>query len=162
MIDIHLNKEDDFSVKEYREIDRLQNSTVHTVHTVHEKRVPIEIRMRKSIHDAVGRYIRNSMTHGQFYEEAAILFMDINPPLNSAPITVIRLENKDQSLDDALQEMIVLDVLTVFLERLRQIKGVIHVSNKKNFRGIIKEYQKVKSPSDNLIKLMKEAKSYFG
>lgn len=136
--------------------------TTHTTHTtLHEERKPIQIRMRQSVHDSVGRYCGKEMTYGQFYEEAAMLFMDVNPKPLPHNITLVRLERHDQGFEDSLQEMIVVDELEELLGKLRLVNGKIHRTRKKDFLGIVKEYKKVKTPSENLQTLMREAKSYF-
>ena len=135
--------------------------TTHTTHTtLHEERKPIQIRMRQSVHDAVGRYCGKEMTYGQFYEEAAILFMDLNP-VNGALLIVEKPKQHDPSFEDSLQEMIIIDEIEELLDNLRRINGKIHYKRKKDFLGIVKQYQKIKVPSDRLQRLVREAKSYF-
>jgi len=56
--------------------------TVSTVKYTHKKeqRIPISIRVRNSVHSGVSTYCRMSgMTIGEFYELAAIAYMEKNP-----------------------------------------------------------------------------------
>ena len=132
-------------------------STVHTVHTVHhEPRFPVEIRMRKSIHGVVRRYCGNSdMSFGEFYERAAIMFMDVNP-VEFFGANVIMPEICQQNIDDQLREIICVDELQDFLSKAKLVKGTLHVSKKKTAIGILKECSKINKRSDELEALMYE------
>ena len=140
-----------------------QDSTVHTVHTVHrEKRVPIEIRMRRSIHENVGRYCGKSLSFGDFYEQAAILFMEINPKYES-PINVSRPLIYDNDLEQNLSEIIYIGDLEDWLDVVRPIvnQGItLHKSKIKTLRAIIKECKKLNTRSEKLNQLLQEALEY--
>jgi len=137
-------------------------NALHTLHTLHEKKDQVQIRMRKSLHKAFMKYCAiTDMAAGQFYEQAGILFMDLNPPPEPNLLVVSKSKQHDQGFEDSLQEMIVVDELEELLGKLRLVNGKIHRTRKKDFLGIVKEYKKVKTPSDNLQTLMREVKSYF-
>lgn len=139
-----------------REID---HCTVYSTHsTVHskEKRESIQIRMRKSIHDAVGNYCGKTMTYGQFYEEAAILFMDINP--KDGMLLVVEKPNKeDSSLKDKMLELILIPELERWVESTRDFSGKIHPNKLKTLYKIIEKSTKIYNKSEKMQSLLEEA-----
>jgi len=155
--------------KECKEREENACNAVHTVHTVHsnsEKRRPIEVRMRDAIHKTVGRYCDFAeITIGQFYEEAAILFMDLNP-INGTLLVVEKLEKRvdDNDLEARVSDLFYIVELEDFIERVDEIKrsGVnIHRSNIKKLLNILKDCKKINNRSERLDTLMNQALSYF-
>jgi len=139
-------------------------TTPHTPHTLHppEKREPTQIRLRRSIHEAVAKYCGlERIMIGQFYEEAAIMFMDLNPPKAAPPIMVVQRGERGQSLDEELQEIICVDELRDFLEGVRQLKNSLHVTRKKEGITILKNCNKVNNRGEELEALMREAILYI-
>ena len=138
-------------------------STVRTVHTVHppEVRVPTEVRMRRSIHNAVMRYCGSErITAGQFYEEAAILLMGMEP-INGVHVITVRPPERERNLDEELQEIICIEKLENFIETKKPFKGKLHVNSKDSLLKILRECRKVKNRSAELEALMTEAMAYF-
>jgi len=157
------------SIGECKEREENTCNAVHTVHTVHsnsERRRPIEVRMRGAIHKTVGRYCGFAeITIGQFYEEAAILFMDLNP-VNGSLFVVEKPEKRvnDNGFEERMGELICIDELEDFIERVDKIKnsGVeIHRSNVKTLLKILKNCNKISQRSQHLETLMSAAMSYF-
>lgn len=164
---IHKSNDDSIpspSIREYREIDRDSCNALHTVHTVHnniESRSPVEIRMRKSVHAVFMDYChRVKITAGQFYEEAGILFIDINPPPMGTVFNIVTHENGEQNLDDQLEEIILIEELSSEMKHLHRGK-TIHVTKKKRLVKLLKRCQKLDIRGDKLEALMKEAMKYI-
>ena len=159
-----LNK--DFSEKEYIGMNEYRCSTPHTPHTLHskgEKRTPINIRLRRSIHNAVMTYCGNEVTAGQFYEEAAILFMDLNPK-QEAFVVIERPYKNGVSLKDRMLDMICVGELTEIIPRLKHAseKGYnIHKNVLESMRKIFDKCYRVSEPSKELSSLIEEALSYI-
>ena len=105
------------------------------------------------------------MTAGQLYEEAVILFMDLNPVIGS-PLVIEKPEGRARNNDfeARMSELICIDEMEDFVERVDGIKrsGVeIHRSNIKKLLKILKECNKIKNRSQRLEALMDKAMSYF-
>ena len=156
------------SVGECKEREENVCSTPHTPHTLHtkEKRQPINIRLRRSLHDVFMKYcVGSDMTAGQFYEEAAILFIDLNPVIGSVFVfEKPERQTRNNGFEDRMGELICIDELEDFVERVDKIKnsGVeIHRSNVKTLLKILKECNKIKTRSEHLETLMSAAMSYF-
>lgn len=115
--------------------------------------------MRRSIHNVVAKYCGKDMTFGQFYEEAAILFMDWNQK-EYTPLLVSKTERVVDDLDEQIQEIICIDDLETFFKPLKP--GMrLHVNKKKKLFKLLKECKKVNNRGDRLEELMKEALSYL-
>jgi len=139
--------------------------TTHTtLHNNKEERIPVQIRMRRSVHKVVGNYIKKTMSYGQFYEEAAILFMDINPK-EFSPLVVEKLERPRQNgVQGRMQELVCVDEFTEFVEllgrdnpdnqRLRSIR-------RGQFIELLKKCEKIKTWGDQLVALIEEVETYF-
>ena len=156
------------SVGECKEREENVCSTPHTPHTLHtkEKRQPINIRLRRSLHDVFMKYCAGAdMTAGQFYEEAAILFIDLNPVIGSIFVfEKPERQTRNNDFEERMGELICIDELEDFVERVDKIKnsGVeIHRSNVKTLLNILKECNKIKTRSERLETLMSKAMSYF-
>lgn len=133
--------------------------TVHTVHN--EKRFPTEIRLRRTIHEVVKRYCGNSgITLGDFYEGAAILFMDLNP-VEFFGVNLITPERRQQALDDQLREIVCIDELEGFIENVKTLRNGLHVSRKKEGIAILKNCEKINNRSERLEALIQEAIEYI-
>lgn len=151
-----------------KEREENECSVLHTLHTLHhnEKRDVQSIRMKKSIHGVVSRYCGFAeMNVGQFYEEAAILFMDLNP-VNGSLLVVNSPEKrmKENNFEGRMLELVCIDELEDFIERVDKIKrgGVeIHRSNIKTLLKILKACNKISQRSQHLETLMSTAMSYF-
>ena len=156
----------DFSEKEYIGMNEYRCSTPHTPHTLHskeEKRHPINIRLRRSIHSAVMTYCGNEVTAGQFYEEAAILFMDLNPK-QEAFVVIERPHKNGVSLKDRMLDMICVGELSEIIPRLKfaKEKGYnIHKNVLESMRKIFDKCYRVSEPSVELSRLIEEALSYI-
>lgn len=146
--------------RESIEIDRDRYSTVRTVHTVHtikEKRLPIEIRLRKSIHSNVMTYCALArMTAGQFYEEAAILFMDLNP-VEGAVLIVEKPNKEDPSLKDRMLELMLIPELERWIGSTENVSGKLHPNKIKRLYKIIEQSGKIYNKSDKMQELLEEA-----
>jgi len=122
-----------------------------------EKRDNHCIRIRPSVHRAVKNYCHDArMNLGEFYEIAAMFYVDVNPPPNGSPVVFNKLERKQQNIDDQLREIICVDELQEFLSKAKLVKGTLHVSKKKTAIGILKECSKINKRSDELEALMYE------
>ena len=100
------------------------------------------------------------MTGGQFYEEAGIMFMDINPPPMAKMHKIIVPERNGYDLDEQIQEIICIDDLETFFKPLTT--GMkLHVNKKKKLFKLLKECKKVNNRGDRLEELMKEALTYI-
>lgn len=103
---------------------------------------------------------------GEFYERAALLFMDLNP-VNWVVLNVEmpQTRERESSLDDRVQELICIERVDKFVKNLKQLrsKGVerFHITKKEEFLKILKECRKVKNRSDELDELIQEAVSFF-
>lgn len=137
--------------------------TVHTVHSSKERRLPVEIRMRRSIHDTVGEYCGKDMTYGQFYEEAAILFMDINPK-SGMSLNVINPQMDENTIEDRMDELICIGNLEDFIRDVKRCISAggngLHHSKIKKLRKIINECKKINNRGEKLNKLINEALNY--
>ena len=123
--------------------------------------MPTEIRMRRSIHDAVMRYCGSErITAGQFYEEAAVLLMGIEP-INGVNIIAVKPPERERNLDDELQEIICIEKLEKFIEEVADFKHRLHVNRKDELLKLLKECRKVKKRSPELDALMDEVMTYF-
>ena len=155
---------EDNSPRESIEIDRKSYSTVRTVRTVHsniERRRPIEVRMRKSNHEAFMEYCHiTKRTAGQFYEEAGILFMDIYPPPMAKVHNIIVPDREEQSLDDQIDEVILIDELYEAVRTLSPERKV-HINKKKKLAKLLKRGRKLNQRGDRLEELMLEAVGYL-
>lgn len=148
------------------DIDKKRCHALHTLHTLHrkeEKRTQICVRMRKSIHDAVGKYCAiENMTIGQFYEEAGILFMDINPPTN-AKLIVNKVEVSQTDLKERVLQQICMNEAETLADNLRKISNQgngIHPNKLQSIYKFFKEYTKLSNPPDELNALVEEILSY--
>ena len=118
--------------------------------------------MRKSVHEVVGNYINKSMSYGQFYEEAAILFMDINPK-EFNPL-VVEKPSRHNNIKDEMQEFICLEDMREFVVRLKKDDpDNTHLlrARRKNFIELLNDCNKVKIWGDELIALVIKARSHF-
>ena len=120
--------------------------------------------MSRQVYDEWCRWckVHPSLTTADLTDRALIYAMMAIPNKNA--LIQIEIPEKtvmEKTLDDTLQEMIVTEDLTELILTLKKINGKLHISKKKAFLVIIKEYQKIKKPSNGMIELMKEAKSYF-
>ena len=156
------------SSRECKEREENECSTPHTPHTLHtkEKRQPINIRLRRSLHDVFMKYCAGEdMTAGQFYEEAAILFIDLNPVIGSVFVfEKPERQTRNNGFEERMGELICIDELEDFVERIDKIKksGVeIHRSNVKTLLKILKECNKISQRSQHLETLMNTAMNYF-
>lgn len=95
------------------------------------------------------------MTGGQFYEEAGILFMDINPPPMAKVHKIIIPDKGEVSLDDQIEEVILIDELQEVVKLLPPEKK-LHVLHKKKLAKLLKRCQKLNQRGDTLEELMKE------
>jgi len=140
-------------------------SAIHTLHTLHGKNEPINIRMRKSFHEAFMRYCNlTGMKAGRFYEQAGLLFMDINP-IDGVMIVVENTENGSvqTSIEDKMTEIIIIGELEEWLEIVRPLvnQGVeLHKSKIKSLRQIVRETKNLNTRSDKLNQLLQEALEY--
>jgi len=132
-----------------------------------EKRDNHCVRLRPSIHKAVKGYCGIAQLNiGEFYERAALLFMDLNP-VNWVVLNVEmpQTRERESSLDDRVQELICIERVDKFVKNLKQLrsKGVerFHITKKEEFLKILKECRKVKNRSDELDELIQEAVSFF-
>lgn len=117
--------------------------------------------MRRSIHDAVMRYCGSErITAGQFYEEAAVLLMGIEP-INGVNIIAVKPPERERNLDDELQEIICIEKLEKFIEEVADFKHRLHVNRKDELLKLLKECRKVKKRSPELDALMDEVMTYF-
>ncbi len=152
-----------FIIERDREIETDRQTTPHTPHTPHyfkEKRKPIHIRMRESIHIAAMSYCsKTNMTAGQFYELSGIDYMKNNPPPEDEAITVIAPCEQEQGFDDKLQEVICVHDLESCLKTMPE--KPVHIAYKKKLLRILKECRKVNNRGDRLTELLEEAKQYF-
>ncbi len=140
-----------------------QCSTPHTPHTLHnniEKRTPINIRIRKSMHSTFMEYCGRDMTAGQFYEEAGILFMDLNPK-NGSLLMVSKPITKQNGLKDRVQEIICIGELQEFIDDVdaRISDNPLHHNWVKRLGKILKRCDSIKHHSDKLEALMLQAVS---
>ena len=153
-------------MKGYIDMDGKRCSVAHTTHTLHsnkENKTPINIRMRRTRHERNMKYCALAeMDAGTFYEKASSLYIQINP-VDGMVLVVEKPSDthRIRGFDDELQEMIVRDDLDTLLSKLKQVNGPLHISKKKQFLSVIKQYQKLNTPSDELRELMHEAKGYF-
>jgi len=120
--------------------------------------------MRKSVHGVVGTYLEKTMTYGQFYEEAAILFMDLNPK-DFSPLVVEQLARPRQNgVQDRMQELVCIDEAMELVELLisdnPENQRKRH-SRRKQFIELLKNCNKIKTWGDTLISLIEEAETYF-
>lgn len=151
--------------REYREIDRKLNTTPHTPHTPHnEKREATQIRLRKSIHKAVSEYCHDArMGIGQFYEEAAILFIDVNPPPMRNPVILEKLERRDNSPRDRMLSMICKKELEEIIPALKTLSDNHREIPKRLLEKLTKTFDKcykITTPSEELNLLILEALEY--
>ena len=137
-----------------------QYNTQHTPQHTTETRKPIQIRMRNSVHEAVSRYCGNDLTLGEFYEKAAILYMQVNPK-EYVYLSPLYLDARDKSMDNRVQDMICVDKFEKFVEKLKQLNGALRINHKEELLKLVKESQKVNFKSDRLTSLREEAMSYF-
>ena len=155
-----LREED--SPRESIEIDKKSYSTVHTVHTVHsnsEKRTSVQIRMRKSIHETASRYCAFArMNIGQFYEEAVILFMDLNPM--DGTLLIVERNERESCLDDQIEEVILIDEFEDAM-RVLSPERKLHINKKKRLAKLLRRCQKLNQRGERLEELMKTAVSYL-
>lgn len=153
----HTNNVDGKPIPEYIPTKSKSYSTVHTVHTVHsEKRLPVEVRMRRSIHDVIRRYCGNAdMTIGEFYERSAILYMDLNP-VEFFGANIIIPDRRQQNIDDQLREIISVEELKDFIDKTAVLKKPFHISKKKEAISILKECSKINNRSEELETLIRE------
>jgi len=116
--------------------------------------------MRNSVHEAVSRYCGNDLTLGEFYEKAAILYMQVNPK-EYVYLSPLYLDTRDKSMDNRVQDMICVDKFEKFVEKLKQLNGALRINHKEELLKLVKESQKVNFKSDRLTSLREEAMSYF-
>ena len=139
-----------------REIDRDRCSvyTTHTtLHSIVEQRKAVQVRMKPTIHKVVGRYCGKDISLGQFYEEAAILFMELNPK-DGVYLNVEKPERNNKNMDDRIQEMICVSDLSEFLQGKRK---PLHKKIQRRILGLLKECRKVNNRGEELTALMMEA-----
>lgn len=144
------------------EIDRYTSSVTHTLHTLHtrEKREPRSLRIRPSAYDFASNYARlSNMTMGEVTEQAWIFYIDYYPVDGS--VFIVENTEKRQNLDEKIQDMICIDKLEKFLNKLKMINGNIRINHKEEFLGILRECKKVNIRSDKLSSLISEAMAYF-
>ena len=95
-------------------------------------------------------------------DKALIYAMMVIPNKNALiQIEIPEKLMKQQSLDNQLQDMICVDKLEKFLEKMKLINGNVRINHKEEFLGIIKECKKVNIRSDTLSFLLSEAMTYF-
>lgn len=133
-------------------------SSVYTTHTTlhgKEERMPIQVRMRRSIHNAVVRYCGAAgINIGKFYESSVIQMMMLEP-VEFTPLLVIKPEPRENNLDDQIEEVILIDELQEVVKLLPPEKK-LHVLHKKKLAKLLKRCQKLNQRGDPLEKLMKE------
>lgn len=132
---------------------------------INERRVSQCIRIRPSIHKAVGSYCHDTrMNIGEFYEEAALTYFQINPPPErGGEIIIVRDSGVvDKSVEDRMTELICIGELEAFLDGMRRSHRVngIHHSKIKKLKVILSECEKIPSRGDELNGLIKEAVEY--
>ena len=154
-------------MKECNEIENNSYSTVRTVRTVHDNeiRAPTEIRLRRSIHRAVKQYcVSEHINIGQLYEEAVILFMDLNP-IDFNPINITKQERVTKSsIQSEMQEFVCLDDMREFVERLGRddkTNNNLYKIRRIKFIELLKECNKVKIWGDELSALVMQARNHF-
>ena len=98
---------------------------------------------------------KTKITGGQFYEEAGILFMDINPPPMGKLHKIINPERCEQNLDDQIEEIILIDELEDALKHVNPDRE-LHLVKKKMFAKFLKRCQKLNQRGERLEELMKE------
>jgi len=126
-----------------------------------EKRDNHCVRLKPSIHKAVKGYCGISrITIGEFYEKAAILYMDLNP-VNWMILNVERPIERASSLDEELQEIICIEKLEKFIEEVAPFKHRLHVNRKEEILKLLKESRKVNKRSPELEALISEVMSYI-
>ena len=154
----------DLSEKENIGMNEYRCNVLHTLHTLHEKRNVRSIRMRDSIHESVSRYCAFAdITIGQFYEESAILFMDLNP-VNGTVLNVEHPRKNGVSLKDRMLDMICVGELNDMIPSLRKTRERgydIHKNLLEGMRKIFDKCYKINEPSDELSRLIEEALSYL-
>lgn len=140
-------------------------SVAHTPHTLHnnkEQRHPINIRIRRSIHNIFMEYCGTDMTAGQFYEEAGILFMDLNPKDRSIFI-VEKPQRNNLSVKGRMLTMICTqeleDVIPV-LKRLTDNGRKIHKNLLERLSKTFDKCYKINTPNAELKVLIEEALKY--
>ena len=166
MIENHIEK---FDLNQYRSINQNQSIMLNIIDII----------------DKDFKFTDRKVTTHYFSEsvsEAWNYFCSVYPKRSKADLTEIALiyamltiPNKyalididvpdklvqQQSLDNKLQDMICVDKLEKFLERMKAINGKLRTNHKEDFLGILKECKKVNIRSDRLSQLLSEAMTYF-
>lgn len=144
-------------------------SAPHTPHTLHhynkeDRREPINIRIRRAIHDQFMKYCAlTDMTAGQFYEQAGILFMDLNPPPEPNLLIISKPKQKNTSIRDKVKSSILVKKLKPIVAAFRNLKqrGVEPpIALIENLDVMFKKYDKISHPTDELNTLIEEAIEY--
>jgi len=143
-------------------------SAPHTPHTLHhysdkEKRLPINIRLRRTIHDEFMRYCALShITAGQFYENAGIFYMDLNPIPEGTVLVVSKPEKRNNLKDRTMILRCIQDLqkLIESLERYTSQRLPIPTNLMEKLCQIFDKYDKINNPSDELNGLIEEALRY--
>jgi len=162
MIENHIEKNSSDSKNRDIDIEIDQRSVTHTLHTLHKnnKKEPRSIRLRPAAYEFISNYARLSrMTVGDVVEQACFFYIDYYPV--DGNVFIIEKNNHKQNLDEQIQDMICVDKLEKFLERMKAINGKLRTNHKEDFLGILKECKKVNIRSDRLSQLLSEAMTYF-
>ncbi len=156
------------SVGESKELEQKQCNVRRVRLTLHdnEKRVPITIRMRDSVHTAVARHCGGSgIRIGQFYESSVILSMEVDPVEFSPIMVTMPAQPRQIDLRVKVQELICIDDLNLFIgdvDELDHSNVVMMQSKKRKLAKILKECYKIKEWNEEISELAEKAMSYFG
>ena len=154
---------EDSSPRESIEIDKntLYAYNTHNAYNgIQEKKVNHCVRYKPSTHRAVKEYCGTRITMGQFFEEAAVLFIQINP----TDRVIVNLENperRDVSVKDRMLTLICTQELEEHIFTLKSLNGAkVH----KKFLGRISKTfdkcYKISNPTDELSNLIEGVLKY--
>ena len=136
----------------------------NALHSSDEKRRNHCIRLRPSIHHAVREYCHDArMNIGEMYENAAILFMELNPPQYGLAVSVTRNERKNSSIRDKIKSSLLIKKVTPILEAFRNLKQrdvEPPTALIEKLDDVFKKYDKISHPTEELNNLIEEAIEY--
>ena len=140
------------------------NALQYSTYSTQEKNSQIQIRALKSYHEKFMDYCRRAnMTAGNFYKNAGILYMQVNP-IDGAIIVVEKSNNNRRSLKNRTANITCIYELNEVLPPLRKAdkEGYdIHQKLLKRTIQALDKSDKIQNKSDELISLIEEALSYI-
>jgi hypothetical protein len=153
--------------REYREIEIDQCNAYNAYNAynhIKEKRDNHCIRLRPSIHTAVKNYCGRDMSIGQFYEEAAILFMDVNPSDRTVLVVERPERPRQNNIKDEMKSFVCLDSMRDFVEKIEEDDTdnlrLLKIRREK-FIELLNDCDKIKTWGDELNELIVKARSHF-